>query len=144
MGMLLGRNRCGLLAPSHLRRTEGESKPWRQASRLSGPPDRQAGRLSPRPSLWRTPVRWGKRKGRSNTPGAKAREAGRMTTQRFGQEGGCAGFRRAAAWDRRELLRLGGVGLLAPAWLGAQARAAAGRQGTFGRARSIILLYLHG
>jgi hypothetical protein len=45
---------------------------------------------------------------------------------------------------RRELLRVGGVGLgaLLPAWF--RARAAAEQPKTFGRARSVVILYLHG
>jgi hypothetical protein len=52
----------------------------------------------------------------------------------------------AAAVDmtRREVLRVGGVGLgaLLPAWF--QPQAAAAESKTFGRARSVIILYLHG
>ncbi len=49
-------------------------------------------------------------------------------------------------WDRRELLRVGGVGLglLLPASLSARSIAPAAHQRTFGRARSVIILYLHG
>ncbi len=55
---------------------------------------------------------------------------------------GCADFRRVS---RRELLRAGGVcglGLLLPDLL--RARAAEPARGTFGRAKSVIVLYLHG
>ncbi len=55
---------------------------------------------------------------------------------------GCPEFRQVS---RRELLTaggLGGLGLLLPDLL--RARAAAVPRGTFGRARSVILLYLHG
>jgi hypothetical protein len=49
------------------------------------------------------------------------------------------------AWDRRELLRLGGIGLgwLLPKELLSQTRSPRSR-GSFGRARSVIILYLHG
>jgi hypothetical protein len=61
---------------------------------------------------------------------------------------GCADFRLAGALNRRELLHVGGLcgfGLLLPDLLRARALAnpAPGR-GTFGRARSVIVLYLHG
>jgi hypothetical protein len=54
---------------------------------------------------------------------------------------GCPDFHRAA-WGRREFLGFGaaGVGLALPAWLPAADRP----RGTFGRARSVIILYLHG
>src|SRR5579864_4753130 len=57
---------------------------------------------------------------------------------------GCADFRRLT---RRGLLRLGGLygfGLLLPDLLRARAAAAPSPRGTFGRARSVIVLYLHG
>src|SRR4029453_6355939 len=47
--------------------------------------------------------------------------------------------------DRRDLLRIGGLsglGLLLPDLL--RARDAAPARGTFGRARSVIIMYLHG
>jgi hypothetical protein len=48
----------------------------------------------------------------------------------------------AILWDRRELMRAAGVGLaLLPA---AQAHGQPDRPPTFGRARSLIILYLHG
>src|SRR5947209_8356150 len=56
---------------------------------------------------------------------------------------GCAGFRRSLS--RRELLRAGavcGLGLGLPELL--QARATVMPHGTFGQARSVIVLYLHG
>jgi uncharacterized protein (DUF1501 family) len=60
---------------------------------------------------------------------------------------GCEEFQRGASLGRRDLLRVGaltGMGLLLPdlfrAWGGDRP---AGR-GTFGRARSVIMLYLHG
>ncbi len=58
----------------------------------------------------------------------------------------CDGFRRAH-FDRRDLLRVGGLcgmGLLLPDLFRARAEAAPAAKGTFGRARSVILLYLHG
>src|SRR5262245_18371070 len=66
---------------------------------------------------------------------------------------GCDDFRLSARLNRRQVLRIGGLtgmGLLVPALFCAQARAveAAGlhraARGTFGRARSVIMLYLHG
>src|SRR5438093_1002178 len=60
---------------------------------------------------------------------------------------GCAGFRQAARWSRREVLRVGGacgLGLLLPELFRARAQAQALPRGTFGRARSVIVLYLHG
>src|SRR5262245_30453727 len=59
---------------------------------------------------------------------------------------GCADFRRAH-FNRRDLLRVGGLcglGLLLPDLLRARAQAGATPKGTFGRARSVIMLYLHG
>src|SRR5262245_28624348 len=59
---------------------------------------------------------------------------------------GCADFRLTARLHRRQLLRLGaltGMGLLLPDLLRARA-ARSVRGGTFGRARSVIMLYLHG
>ncbi len=58
----------------------------------------------------------------------------------------CQGFRRATRWNRREALRLGslcGLNLLLPDLLRMRAGAAPSR-GTFGRARSVILLFLNG
>jgi uncharacterized protein (DUF1501 family) len=58
---------------------------------------------------------------------------------------GCAEFRRLLALSRREVLRIGGLAGLSlslPALLAQQARG--GGQSTFGRARQIIVLYLHG
>jgi hypothetical protein len=60
---------------------------------------------------------------------------------------GCADFQRAVRLSRRELLTAGGLagmGLLLPDLLRARAEASAGRKGTFGRAKSVIVLYLHG
>lgn len=59
---------------------------------------------------------------------------------------GCAGLRQLLALSRREVLRIGGLcglGLSLPTLLAQQARA--GSSGaTFGRAKRIIVLYLHG
>jgi uncharacterized protein (DUF1501 family) len=58
---------------------------------------------------------------------------------------GCDDFRRAAHFTRRDFLTVGGacgLGLLLPDLLRARARATP--RGTFGRARSVIVLYLHG
>jgi hypothetical protein len=69
-------------------------------------------------------------------------------TQTVGSLSGCADFHRVARLHRRQLLRVGGLtgmGLMLPDLL--RARAAAARAvsgGTFGRARSVIMLYLHG
>jgi hypothetical protein len=60
---------------------------------------------------------------------------------------GCPGFRRAQRLSRREALRLGGlfgVGLTLPQVLAARARADDGDSPTFGAARRVIMLYLHG
>jgi uncharacterized protein (DUF1501 family) len=57
----------------------------------------------------------------------------------------CPDFRRAVRLSRRQLLTAGGLyatGLLLPDLL--RARAAQVPQGSFGRARSVIVLYLHG
>src|SRR5690242_19146356 len=58
----------------------------------------------------------------------------------------CADFRRTHLPDRRQLLRVGGLagmGLLLPDLLRVRADRPA-ESGTFGRAKSIIMLYLHG
>jgi uncharacterized protein (DUF1501 family) len=60
---------------------------------------------------------------------------------------GCADFRHATRWHRREMLTAGVVAGMAFSlsdllWLRAEAKTH--RQGTFGRAKSVILLYLHG
>jgi hypothetical protein len=69
-------------------------------------------------------------------------------TQLWDQQFGCPGFQAAAHLQRRELLRIGGLsglGLLLPDLFRAQAQAqSAPTRGTFGRARSVIVLYLHG
>ena len=59
----------------------------------------------------------------------------------------CAGFRRATELTRREALRLGGLfgaGLTLPQLLAARAGAADSDSRTFGAARRVIMLYLHG
>jgi hypothetical protein len=58
---------------------------------------------------------------------------------------GCADFRLSHRLHRRQLLQIGGLtgmGLLLPDLL--RARAETGPKGTFGRAKSVIMLYLHG
>jgi hypothetical protein len=60
---------------------------------------------------------------------------------------GCHGFRRASELSRREALRLGGlfgVGLTLPQLFAGRTQAATNRPSTFGRAKQIIMLYLHG
>ena len=60
-------------------------------------------------------------------------------------ERGCVEFRRASSLTRREILRVGGLwgsALALPDLL--RVRAAAYEGGTFGRAKSVIMLYLHG
>jgi hypothetical protein len=60
---------------------------------------------------------------------------------------GCTGFRRAAKISRREVLRLGGacgLALSLPELLRAQAQPRPTLSGTFGQAKSVIVLYLHG
>src|SRR5438132_4792139 len=59
----------------------------------------------------------------------------------------CESSHRAALPSRRQILELGGLtslGLLLPDLLRAQARIATSANGTFGRAKSVIVLYLHG
>lgn len=58
---------------------------------------------------------------------------------------GCEDFRHSLRLHRRQLLRVGGLtgmGLLLPDLY--RARAAAPAAGTFGRAKSVIMMYLHG
>ena len=60
---------------------------------------------------------------------------------------GCRGFRRACKLSRREVLRVGGLvgfGLTLPMLLAQRARGFAQVEPTFGRAKQIISLYLHG
>src|SRR5579864_7390371 len=60
---------------------------------------------------------------------------------------GCEDFRLGARLHRRQLLRIGGLtgmGLLLPDLFRARAGAAPATRGTFGRTRSVIMLYLHG
>src|SRR6478609_2188233 len=59
----------------------------------------------------------------------------------------CRGFQRSCDLSRREVLRVGGLvgfGLTLPLLLAQRARGAASGGTTFGRAKSIISLYLHG
>src|SRR5687767_15562769 len=59
---------------------------------------------------------------------------------------GCSGLRRLLTISRREVLRMGGMcglGLSLPTLLAQQARAASSGS-TFGRAKRVIVLYLHG
>ena len=64
------------------------------------------------------------------------------------QSSGCSGFQEAKRLSRREALRLGGLcglGLTLPGLLSAQSSAArAAGPTSFGRAKRVILLYLHG
>src|SRR5262245_6085558 len=60
---------------------------------------------------------------------------------------GCRQFRRACELSRREVLRVGGLvgfGLSLPMLLAQRARAATSGKSTFGRAKRIIALFLHG
>jgi Protein of unknown function (DUF1501) len=60
---------------------------------------------------------------------------------------GCSEFRRASTLSRREALRIGGLfgmGLTLPTLLAQRASAAEGGSSTFGRAKQVIALYLHG
>src|SRR6266567_3790589 len=60
---------------------------------------------------------------------------------------GCAGFLRAQRLSRREALRLGGlvgVGLTLPQLIEARSIAADVDSRTFGAAKRVIMLYLHG
>jgi uncharacterized protein (DUF1501 family) len=62
-------------------------------------------------------------------------------------DNGCASFRQNARMSRRELLRLGGacgLALTLPNLLRAQAQPRPAAGSTFGQARSVIVLYLHG
>lgn len=68
-----------------------------------------------------------------------------MSSTRDGNAG-CAGFRRWQKLSRREVLRLGGLaglGLTLPDLLRCRASAAE-THGTFGRAKRVIMLFLHG
>jgi hypothetical protein len=60
---------------------------------------------------------------------------------------GCREFRRARNLSRREAMRLGGLvgsGLTLPQLFAGRCRAAADRSSSFGRAKQVIMLYLHG
>ena len=63
------------------------------------------------------------------------------------QTAACSGLRRALELSRREVLRIGGLfgmGLSLPALFAQQARGAVRGTPTFGRAKQVISLYLHG
>jgi hypothetical protein len=65
----------------------------------------------------------------------------------FMDQHGCTGFRRAAKISRREVLRLGGacgLALTLPDLLRAQTQPRPVSSNTFGQAKSVIVLYLHG
>jgi hypothetical protein len=60
---------------------------------------------------------------------------------------GCPGFRRASELSRREALRVGGLfglGLTLPQLLASRAHAKENQPATFGRAKQVIVLFLHG
>ena len=60
---------------------------------------------------------------------------------------GCPGFRRACKLSRREALRIGGLfgfGLTLPTLFAQRESAAGDGRSTFGRAKQVISLYLHG
>jgi len=60
---------------------------------------------------------------------------------------GCAGFQLSQHYSRREALRIGGLfgmGLTWPGLLRSRAQAAANQNRTFGKAKQVIMLYLHG
>src|SRR5262245_57758829 len=60
---------------------------------------------------------------------------------------GCAGFRQMQRVSRREALRVGGLfglSLTLPELLAVRACATEGASATFGRAKRVIMLYLHG
>jgi hypothetical protein len=71
-------------------------------------------------------------------------------TRAFDGHPGCAEIQLAACLHRRQLLQVGGLagmGLLLPDLFRAQARGTEAQvrdRGTFGRAKSVIMLYLHG
>src|SRR5215211_3558278 len=59
----------------------------------------------------------------------------------------CESLRRSVGMSRREVLRLGGafgLALTLPDLFRARSQARADERPTFGRARSVIVLYLHG
>jgi hypothetical protein len=60
---------------------------------------------------------------------------------------GCRGFRRFSALSRREVLRVGGLfgmGLTLPTLFAQRAARASDGRSTFGRAKQVIVLFLHG
>ena len=61
--------------------------------------------------------------------------------------GGCRQFAQTAAVSRREALRVGGLfgmGLTLPSLLQSRAAATSDERSTFGRAKQVISLFLHG
>jgi len=65
----------------------------------------------------------------------------------FVRNSGCAEFRRTQKLSRREVLRVGGLagmGLTLPGLFAARASGASDGRTTFGRAKQVIVLYLHG
>ncbi len=70
-----------------------------------------------------------------------------MTKSSANNRSGCRGFERAAQLSRREALRVGGLfgmGLSLPQLLQARAEAKDNQPTTFGRAKQVIVLFLHG
>jgi uncharacterized protein (DUF1501 family) len=66
---------------------------------------------------------------------------------KFSSVAGCRGFRQACEISRREVLRVGGLvgfGLTLPTLFAQQARGEAKAGSSFGRAKQVISLYLHG
>ena len=66
---------------------------------------------------------------------------------RLGITSGCRQFRRGSDMSRREALRIGGLvgfGLSLPMLLAQRALRASDNKGTFGRAKQVISLFLHG
>jgi uncharacterized protein (DUF1501 family) len=70
-----------------------------------------------------------------------------MATPSSPARSGCWNFRHAAELSRREALRIGGLfglGLSLPQLLASRAEAKPGQRATFGRAKQVIVLFLHG
>ncbi len=70
----------------------------------------------------------------------------RQSAHRSDNSGACSGFSQSIQLSRREILRIGslcGAGLTLPALLKSQTQAATTAD-SFGRAKQIIMLYLHG
>src|SRR5438034_7954079 len=75
------------------------------------------------------------------------RETGIIGGNQFMDQHGCTAFRRAETMSRREVLRLGGacgLGLTLTELLRAQTQPRSVSSRTFGQAKSVIVLYLHG